>query len=73
MFTYINPDIRERLIRDGKLLRINSDGYEVDMADAPGPGLCQSHGAYPTATCQRPCAADGALVRQRAEHRAQRG
>ena len=39
MFTYINPDIRERLIRDGKLLRINSDGYEVDMSDAPGPGL----------------------------------
>ena len=39
MFTYINPEIRERLIRDGKLLRINNEGQEVDMADAPGPGL----------------------------------
>ena len=39
MFTYINPEIRERLIRDGKLIRINDKGQEVDMADAPGPGL----------------------------------
>ena len=39
MFTYINPEIRERLIRDGKLIRINAKGQEVDMADAPGPGL----------------------------------
>ena len=28
MFTYINPDIRERLIRDGKLFRIDADGSE---------------------------------------------
>ena len=39
MFTYINPEIRERLIRDGKLIRINDKGQVVDMADAPGPGL----------------------------------
>ena len=39
MFTYINPDIRERLIRDGKLFRIDADGIEVQMTDAPGPGL----------------------------------
>jgi GTP cyclohydrolase II len=39
MFTYINPDIRERLIRDGKLFRINSDGAKVDMAEIPGTGL----------------------------------
>ena len=39
MFTYINPDIRERLIRDGKLFRIDADGCEVQMTDAPGPGL----------------------------------
>ena len=39
MFTYINPDIRERLIRDGKLFRIDADGSEVQMTDAPGPGL----------------------------------
>ena len=29
MFTYINPDIRERLIRDGKLFRIDADGAEA--------------------------------------------
>ena len=39
MFTYINPDIRERLIRDGKLFRIDADGCEVQMTDAPGSGL----------------------------------
>ena len=39
MFTYINPDIRERLIRDGKLFRIDADGSEVQMTDAPRPGL----------------------------------
>lgn len=38
MFTYLNPDIRARLIRDGKLFRINSDGQPVDMSIAPGPG-----------------------------------
>ena len=38
MFTYINPEIRERLIH-GKLIRINAKGQEVDMVDAPGPGL----------------------------------
>ena len=31
MFTYINPEIRERLIRDGKLLRIDSEGTPVEM------------------------------------------
>ena len=39
MFTYINPDIRERLIRDGKLFRVNANGDKVEMTDAPGPGL----------------------------------
>ena len=39
MFTHINPDIRERLIRDGKLFRIDANGSEVQMTDAPGPGL----------------------------------
>ena len=34
MFTYINPEIRERLIRDGKLRRINSDGEPVET-DSP--------------------------------------
>ena len=39
MFTYINPDIRERLIRDGKLFRIDADGAQVEMTEAPTPGL----------------------------------
>ena len=39
MFTYINPDIRERLIRDGKLFRIDADGAQVEMTEAPAPGL----------------------------------
>jgi len=38
MFTYINPEIRERLISDGKLFRINSEGVPVEMREAPGPG-----------------------------------
>ena len=39
MFTYINPDIRERLIRDGKLFRVDADGAQVEMTEAPGAGL----------------------------------
>ena len=38
MFTYINPEIRERLIRDGKLLRIDSEGTPVEMSEVPNPG-----------------------------------
>ena len=32
MFTYINPEIRSRLIAEGKLIRINSDGECMDAA-----------------------------------------
>jgi GTP cyclohydrolase II len=35
MFTYLNPDIRERLIEDGKLLRIDSQGNRLDPREAP--------------------------------------
>ena len=38
MFTYINPEIRERLIRDGKLRRINSDGEPVETDSTASPG-----------------------------------
>ncbi|MDG2460458.1 MAG: GTP cyclohydrolase II [Luminiphilus sp.] len=38
MFTYINPEIRERLIRDGKLFRVDSEGAPVEMLEAAGPG-----------------------------------
>ncbi len=37
MFTYINPDIRSRLRKDGKLFRLNSDGEIVDVS-APQTG-----------------------------------
>jgi len=38
MFTYIDPSVRERLIAQGKLIRINADGKATD-ADAPSePG-----------------------------------
>ena len=39
MFTYINPEIRERLIRDGKLFRVDADGTQVEMTEARGSGL----------------------------------
>ena len=39
MFTYINPEIRKRLIRDGKLFRVDADGAQVEMTEAPGSGL----------------------------------
>ncbi len=35
MFTYLNPDIRERLINEGKLLRIDSTGQNLDPREAP--------------------------------------
>ncbi len=38
MFTYINPEIRERLINDGKLFRIDGSGAPVAMTESPGPG-----------------------------------
>ena len=38
MFTYIDPSVRERLIAQGKLLRIDSDGQPSDANSAPQPG-----------------------------------
>jgi len=38
MFTYIDPTVRERLIAEGKLIRINSDGEQTDPDSAPEPG-----------------------------------
>ncbi|MCP4188600.1 MAG: GTP cyclohydrolase II [Gammaproteobacteria bacterium] len=32
MFTYLNPDIRQRLVEAGKLIRIGSDGIAIDEA-----------------------------------------
>ena len=36
MFTYINPDVRKRLVARGKLVRINRSGEKIS-ADAPPP------------------------------------
>lgn len=38
MFTYIDPNVRSRLIEQGKLIRIDADGRAIDAADAPDSG-----------------------------------
>ena len=38
MFTYIDPTVRERLIAQGKLVRIDAAGQPIDASDRPGPG-----------------------------------
>ena len=38
MFTYINPDIRKKLIARNKLVRIDDEGRQIDSAEASPPG-----------------------------------
>jgi len=38
MFTYIDPTVRERLIAQGKLIRINERGEAISLDAAPPPG-----------------------------------
>ncbi len=38
MFTYLNPAVRERLIDEGKLLRIDARGRRLDPREAPPEG-----------------------------------
>ena len=38
MFTYIDPNVRSRLIEQGKLIRIDADGKLGDANQAPGSG-----------------------------------
>lgn len=38
MFTYIDPTVRERLIDQGNLIRIDADGKTTDANSAPQPG-----------------------------------
>ena len=38
MFTYLNPDVRKRLIAQGKLVRINSEGQLIDVHSTEAPG-----------------------------------
>ena len=38
MFSYIDPTVRERLIAQGKLIRIDAEGQSTDPNHAPEPG-----------------------------------
>ena len=38
MFTYLNPDVREKLIGQGRLVRLNSDGELIDVQSPDHPG-----------------------------------
>ena len=38
MFTYLNPEIRRRLIEQEKLVRVNSDGQIIDVSSPEHPG-----------------------------------
>ena len=38
MFTYLNPDVREKLIKQGRLVRVNSEGELIDVKSPDHPG-----------------------------------
>ena len=38
MFTYLNPDVRKRLIAEGKLVRLDAQGQLIDVATPESPG-----------------------------------
>ncbi|MEM7101211.1 MAG: GTP cyclohydrolase II, partial [Pseudomonadota bacterium] len=38
MFTYLNPDVRTRLIEQGKLVRVNQEGQLIDVHSPEAPG-----------------------------------
>ena len=38
MFTYLNPEVRKRLVAEGKLLRINAEGERIDGANSAPAG-----------------------------------
>ena len=38
MFTYLNPEIRQRLIEQEKLVRVNSEGQIIDVSSPEHPG-----------------------------------
>ncbi len=38
MFTYIDPSVRQRLVDEGKLIRINARGESVSVLDTPDAG-----------------------------------
>lgn len=38
MFTYLNPDVRKRLIAEGKLVRLDAEGQLIDVQTPEAPG-----------------------------------
>ncbi len=38
MFTYLNPDVRKRLIAEGKLVRLDAEGQLIDVHTPEAPG-----------------------------------
>ena len=38
MFTYIDPTVRERLVEQGRLIRIDANGELTDPKSSPEPG-----------------------------------
>lgn len=38
MFTYLNPEVRQRLIAEGKLVRLDADGQLIDVHAPEAPG-----------------------------------
>jgi GTP cyclohydrolase II len=47
MFTYLDPSVRERLIANGKLLRIDRDGKQIAVDAASGQGSISILGPIP--------------------------
>jgi len=39
MFTYLNPDVRKRLIEQGKLVRVDQEGRLIDVHTPEAPGV----------------------------------
>ena len=39
MFTYLNPEVREKLIDQVRLVRINSEGELMDVKSPDHPGV----------------------------------
>ena len=38
MFTYLNPEVREKLVDQGRLVRVNSEGELIDVKSPDYPG-----------------------------------
>ena len=75
MFTYLDPSVRERLIDDGKLRRIDAAGNTTDPRAEPEPGAkaISILGPIPLPLNLGGRHFEGGLVRGGATHRAEQG